>query len=59
MTTIKGTYPWSSETQMVHDGQPSNDVDCSAESDDYHKYTHSCSTASRIGVHLINVVVTA
>jgi len=56
MTRTKGTYPWSSETQIVRDGQPSNDGDRSAESDDYH--THSFSTAQMIGVHLISLVVT-
>jgi hypothetical protein len=54
MTRTKGTYPWSSETQIVRDGQPSSDGDRSSESNDYHQYTHSF----LIGVHLISLVVT-
>jgi hypothetical protein len=42
MTRTKGTYPWSSETQIVRDGQPSSDGDRSSESNDYHQHTHSC-----------------
>ena len=58
MTRTKGTYPWSSETQIVRDGQPSSDGDRSSESNDYHQHTHSFSTAQMIGVHLISLVVT-